>query len=464
MLTAGVVRGSHAYSAAGVYTGTVRVTDDDGATGTATFVVRAEDDALDPAIYRVPGEPGTSVTLTFDWNVREADYDNEMGIFVVDNGLGQVAGKIPTGPGYWKAALGRAQVTFTTSQTAGARRQVTLPAGTLFSLYLVEDDTTSRARQQNGNHLPTNPHVWFPFASLNADGHPHWIRTDQGDGRTQYQVEDLAGGGDEDFDDMVFTVTTVAPGYAGQTKFFVADKGTDEVLRYDAGGAYVGYAGLRTQDGGNTDPRGVASNVQGSKLWVIDADKKVYVYGGSGNFQGSWTAKNLSSPQGITTDGTHIWIVDSGDDRLPFRTPPGVPPRPGALPGDGGRGRPGAVRLHPDRDAHPPAASRAGRFQHHPGAGPRTRATREFPLRGARRHAGAHGQPDRQPAGAERVDHRAVRRDHSLRVPRRLRTGRSGAAPPLGAVHPDPAEHQRSHCVPPVPAVRSGGCPASPVW
>src|SRR5262249_36789002 len=55
---------------------------------------------------------------------------------------------------------------------------------------------------------------------------------------------------------------------------------------------------------------------QGTKLWVVDADKKVYVYSASGGFLGSWAPKDVGSPQGITTDGTDVWIVSSGDGKV----------------------------------------------------------------------------------------------------------------------------------------------------
>lgn len=316
VLTLGSVTGTHTFASAGVFTGRVEVIDDDGGSGSAQFVVQVEDDDLHRAVVQVPGEPGTNATLTFDWRVREAGYNNELGIFVVDNILGKVGSKLPGDSGYWKAALDRAQIIFASGQTVGASKQVTLPADTLFSSYLVKNSTTAQAKTQSAGTLPTNPNVWFPFKNVNSDGFQHYVRTDLVDSRIQYEVEDLTDGGDKDFDDMVYTISLQAPAYAGQTKFFVADKGTDQVLRYDQGGAYVGTAAMKTDDSGNTDARGIASNADGSKLWVIDSDKKVYVYSPPGNFKGSWTPNNLNAPQGITTDGTDIWIVNSGDDKV----------------------------------------------------------------------------------------------------------------------------------------------------
>jgi hypothetical protein len=62
----------------------------------------------------------------------------------------------------------------------------------------------------------------------------------------------------------------------------------------------------------------VATTASGTPVWVVDADKNVYVYDGNGNALGSWTARKTAaenadlsaSVQGIATDGTNIWIVD----------------------------------------------------------------------------------------------------------------------------------------------------------
>ena len=54
-------------------------------------------------------------------------------------------------------------------------------------------------------------------------------------------------------------------------------------------------------------------------MWVVDANKKVYVYNTSGGLLGSWTLGSLNTKatvQGIATDGTDIWVVDSYADKV----------------------------------------------------------------------------------------------------------------------------------------------------
>ncbi len=72
----------------------------------------------------------------------------------------------------------------------------------------------------------------------------------------------------------------------------------DDTFTYSATGAGVGQFALQS---GNTDPRDVAANSDGSKLWVLDKDKNVNVYCSNGAAQGLWKADGLGSePEGIT--------------------------------------------------------------------------------------------------------------------------------------------------------------------
>ncbi|MBC7817586.1 MAG: tandem-95 repeat protein, partial [Planctomycetaceae bacterium] len=99
-----------------------------------------------------------------------------------------------------------------------------------------------------------------------------------------------------------------------ETKFFTVDSGTDAAYRYAASGTAQTSSALGT---GNTNSRGVAADITGTKYWVIDSNKTVYIYNATtGALLGSWQANGLTTPQGITTDGTHVWIIDSGSDKV----------------------------------------------------------------------------------------------------------------------------------------------------
>jgi hypothetical protein len=101
------------------------------------------------------------------------------------------------------------------------------------------------------------------------------------------------------------------------TKFYVADAASpDRLYRYGVSGNALANTGLSS---GDTAPRGVAANAAGTTEWVVDANKKVYVYSPGGTLLGSWSAGGLSSSAqltGIATNGTDIWLVDSSADKV----------------------------------------------------------------------------------------------------------------------------------------------------
>ncbi|MHB8974465.1 MAG: NHL repeat-containing protein [Pirellulaceae bacterium] len=107
---------------------------------------------------------------------------------------------------------------------------------------------------------------------------------------------------------VVVTVAAEAP----STKFYVVDDNSaNKTFEYSATGGLVESYNLNT---GNTAPRGAASNELGDKTWVVDANRKVYVYNDRGTLLGSWTAGTLSNKavvEGIATNGTDVWIVDA---------------------------------------------------------------------------------------------------------------------------------------------------------
>lgn len=101
------------------------------------------------------------------------------------------------------------------------------------------------------------------------------------------------------------------------TKFYVVDDGSaNRTYEYAAAGSAIeNYATASA----NSAPRGVASTVAGDRVWVIDANRNVYVYDTSGSLLGSWTAGTLASnalPEDITVYGSDVWIVDRQSDRV----------------------------------------------------------------------------------------------------------------------------------------------------
>jgi hypothetical protein len=102
-----------------------------------------------------------------------------------------------------------------------------------------------------------------------------------------------------------------------ETKFYVVDDvSANKTYEYATSGATIEDYVLNS---GNSAPRGAASTVAGDRVWVIDANRNVYVYDNSGVLLGSWTAGTMSSsatPEGIATNGIDVWIVDSKSDKV----------------------------------------------------------------------------------------------------------------------------------------------------
>jgi hypothetical protein len=101
------------------------------------------------------------------------------------------------------------------------------------------------------------------------------------------------------------------------TKFYVVDDATaNRTFEYQASGTANENYALAS---GNGAPRGAASTAVGDKVWVVDANRRVYIYNTSGGLLGSWTAGTMAfnaTPEGIATNGTDVWIVDSKSDKV----------------------------------------------------------------------------------------------------------------------------------------------------
>jgi hypothetical protein len=100
---------------------------------------------------------------------------------------------------------------------------------------------------------------------------------------------------------------------AEAVKFYVADATKANTYEYGPTGQALANYKIAT---GNTNPRGVATTAAGNTVWIIDANKNVYVYDVDGKSLGSWTASGLTTPEDITTNGTDIWIVDAGAKKV----------------------------------------------------------------------------------------------------------------------------------------------------
>lgn len=258
--------------------------------------------------------------------------DTSGGIHAVGSFTGQA--DLDPGPGVFTLS--------TTSRSAFSMRLDTLPGVTVNRRvgHVTSEQGQSTSFEVSLDSRPSE-NVYLPLSSSDlSEGTVNVVGLHfTPDNWNIPQLVTVAGVNDSSFDgDVAYaivlgTLVSNDPAYAGinptdvavtnlddevlTTKFYVVDDATaNRTFEYAQNGSAVENYSL---NGGNSSPRGAASTVAGDKVWVVDANKKVYIYDASGVLLGSWTAGSLVSNatiEGITTNGTDIWLVDARQDRV----------------------------------------------------------------------------------------------------------------------------------------------------
>ena len=139
---------------------------------------------------------------------REAALDNVVGLFAVENEQGQVRDALgillsPGDDGYMEAALAQRvnlELTGTNGKTTSYTSEIL--GGQLLSTFLVVDGTIADLLDSDAVN---DPAIYFTHVAANSDGADH-VRLL---GNNTFGFEDLAGGGDMDFDDVVMQATFI---------------------------------------------------------------------------------------------------------------------------------------------------------------------------------------------------------------------------------------------------------------
>ena len=87
-----------------------------------------------------------------------------------------------------------------------------LHGGDRLVFFIVQNSTLTALKNTNPNNLLSgSPLAFFSLNSLNPDAYDHVFAFADSDGTTEFGFEDLTFGGDQDFEDVVFTVKGVSP-------------------------------------------------------------------------------------------------------------------------------------------------------------------------------------------------------------------------------------------------------------
>lgn len=160
---------------------------------------------VDVQTFQVPG--GGAQKLVFDFVFRGGIYDNELAVFSVDASDGRIGDVAPGQAGYQKAAINRATVVFPSGSTAfSPDATVNLQGGSYVAFVLVVNGTLASLQEGAAQA------VWS-LDAMNVGGRDNFLGFRNVSGTlTQFSFEDIPDGGDNDFDDVVFTVSPALGG------------------------------------------------------------------------------------------------------------------------------------------------------------------------------------------------------------------------------------------------------------
>lgn len=136
---------------------------------------------------------------------REATFDNQAGLYIVDDEDGTVDGIVPGEAGYANAALARRidNLELFAQEGQTNTENSLLTGGVILAPYVIADGSVDEFLVQNPNNLPGEDTLaYFAYSGANPDSIDH-IRLL---GDNSFGFEDSFGGGDMDFNDLVLEI------------------------------------------------------------------------------------------------------------------------------------------------------------------------------------------------------------------------------------------------------------------
>ena len=136
---------------------------------------------------------------------REAAFDNQAGLYIVDDEDGTVDGIAPGETGYATAALAKRVNNLELFAQEGQTNTENniLTGGVILAPYVIADGSVDEFLAQNSNNLPGEDTLaYFAYSGANPDNIDH-IRLL---GDNSFGFEDSFGGGDMDFNDLILEI------------------------------------------------------------------------------------------------------------------------------------------------------------------------------------------------------------------------------------------------------------------
>ena len=138
-------------------------------------------------------------------SVSDAAYQNYIGFYAVEDAQGTLANGLKVGDaGYAEAAIKSAILRGFKTET---QSDLTVTGGKIFAPVVIANGTFEDFLNRNPqNQANSNVHAYFNYLGANTDGVDHFRLL----GDNKFGVEDIYGGGDRDYNDVVFQMNIKA--------------------------------------------------------------------------------------------------------------------------------------------------------------------------------------------------------------------------------------------------------------
>lgn len=167
----------------------------------------------DDNVFVVGGDPDNpfpeEVQIKLTLQGRSANFVNEIGVVIVDDEQNQINSVPPSDSRYVRELFLDSETVFSALRqditvNINATRHLTFSPGDRLLFYMVQDDSTETVKERLDARRIT-PNVFFAIPEANTDNSNHLL-VDQGNNSWTLRWEDLAGGGDSDFNDLIMTI------------------------------------------------------------------------------------------------------------------------------------------------------------------------------------------------------------------------------------------------------------------